>query len=454
MAIAKRIPTSVPPVELNTPDIETNTYLGIVADNASEPISEMVAYISGMPWTVTYYSQLVGKHNDVRELDVGENGAYQQYQKINQVQIKVKSDLNASYNSEEDITSVTGNATVVGLVPNVHDYFVASAGTRNTGIFRVTDRRRNTFNRGSIYEIDYVLVGYIETDQKPLYANLESKVVRQYFFSIERLSEGLAPVLKREEYQTSKDLAALQVKMIHFYFQRFFNRSCNTLIVPGQDFRVYDVRLMNFILSILNREDASELKEMSIASLDHDRYLKEPTLLTALLERDEEVIHRSQQRQGLVTTRCFNLSSFLKGVAYWNLQFVVYPKEIHLTQQRVFSDPIPPTLSDHELSSECLMESDVWMERNAYTKGEETFPLIKSVLIDDYYILSQAFYESGTELSALEILVRDYLRNHTLDIPMLMAVLKHYFDWPVLEQFYYGPILLVLIKNLIRGFYR
>jgi hypothetical protein len=112
MAIAKRKPESQPPVKLNLAEVKEETYLGIVNDNDSIATTSLLAYIEGMPWTVQYYAQLIGKHNDLRELDAHQDASFQQYQKIKDLELRVDSALQTSYDNTNALTSVTGSANV------------------------------------------------------------------------------------------------------------------------------------------------------------------------------------------------------------------------------------------------------------------------------------------------------------------------------------------------------
>ena len=76
MAIAKLKPDAEIKPVLELPQVQKETYQGIVADNNNVPHAALVAYIDGMPWTVDYYGQLLGKHNDLREIDPGQNAAF------------------------------------------------------------------------------------------------------------------------------------------------------------------------------------------------------------------------------------------------------------------------------------------------------------------------------------------------------------------------------------------
>jgi hypothetical protein len=72
-------------------------------------------------------------------------------------------------------------------------------------------------------------------------------------------------------------------------------------------------------------------------------------------------------------------------------------------------------------------------------------------LIDDYYVLSKAFYhgETGNQ-SQLELMVGDYLNDRALNQQTLLAFCDTWHAWPRLAMFYYTPIVLLLIRAAIR----
>lgn len=449
MAIAKLKPTADIPEQPAPIIVEKTSFKGVVVDDSELRIDSMVAYLDGMPWTVNYYRQLIGEHNDIRDLDPGQNAAFQQYEKINTLELRVGSSLQPSYDASTGITTVTGNATLGFTVPNINDYFVSDAGKGKEGLFRVKMVERKTFNRDSVYQIDYDLVCYI-SDSSTLYNDLESKVVRQYFFSKEKLAEGLSPVLREEQYTASINIAKYYVSTIQRYFDLFFNRSTMTLVVPSQTGLVYDAMVTEFLLSITDSQDASEIRDMKIISIDNDRYMKQGMLWKALLSRDYDEIDRIHQKHVVVPRTYFNKHTLLKSAYFWATSYVYPLVEEDMTKVLgVNRDPYP--LTERKLEGTATMEA---RSDNTYQLHDTVIPLIKSVNIDDYYVLSEAFYTKRTDLSGLEILVKDYLKASTIDLPMLGALVKAYPDWPVLEQYYYGPLLMLLMKDAIKGFYR
>jgi hypothetical protein len=90
---------------------------------------------------------------------------------------------------------------------------------------------------------------------------------------------------------------------------------------------------------------------------------------------------------------------------------------------------------------------------NTLVKDTTTYSLIHEVLVDDKYVLSESFYAATAQQSVLEILVKDYLKGNSLDLSMLYAVTDKFRQWKRLEQFYYGPLLMTLIKEADRAQY-
>ena len=433
--------------------VKKSDYQGIVADVQQRPVSQMLAYLEGMPWSVDYYGQMLGKHSDLRDLDPGQNAAFQQYRKINGLELRVQSSLQSTYNEEEGVTDVTGSSIVIHVVPNKADYFVAEAGNRQTGLYQVTSVERRSFNVESVYLVNYRLVAYVTPDNV-LFTDLESKVVRQYYFSKDRLVDGLAPVIRKEDYEAYMDYLAMFGDWAKTYYRTFFCRGQMTLLVPMQPRTIYDAWLVDFLRQIVSTDDAPEVRQMSIISLDHDQYMAQGCLWTSLLLRSYSEMQRVHSKASLAPRCHFNRSSWLKGAVYWNVDEYVYPvlsddyRRVPTQDQRI------PYYAPAKFEYKVNLESPEYAGKNQYVLPDGTvIPLAYSVTYDDYYVLSEHFYRGDARQSVLELLVRDYLKSATLDRKMLNAVLMAYPDWPILERFYFGPLLLLLLKDVVRGIY-
>ena len=325
MPVINYKPSSKPRVEPELPKIEPENYQSIVTNTNVTPIPSLLAYIEGGPWSVTYYSQVLNKHNDIREVDSSQPGMYQQYSKIYNLELRVTSPLSTSYDQDNAITGVTGGANVYPfLVPNISDYFTSDTLDNKLGIFKVTSVERKAFNKLSVFFIEYEMVGYA-TALPEIIDSLNTKSTRSYYFDKSRLVEGAQPLLKSEDYQSVSSLAIRYNDLLSYYFSTFFNKAYMNLVVPGQDSSIYDSFLCNYIFRVVNSTDAPEILLIRKISTDNDCYLGQPQFWRVLYDRDYEGLNYCNRQMGPAIRQCFNWSSFLHGFYYSNMDYMVYP---------------------------------------------------------------------------------------------------------------------------------
>lgn len=454
MPIASRKPaTDVGHLEPRLPEVQPRDYKSTVIDDASKPVTSLIAYIQGAPWTVDWYGQILTKHQNLRDLDPGQPNLYQSYTKINQLEIRVQSALQDSYNAETATVKVTGTAIIYPFVtPNKGDYFVADAGDIKQGIFTVKSVERLTFNLNSAFSIDYELVGYTDVEAV-LYKDLCDKVGREYYFDKTRLAEGLQPILRTDDYQQLFDLRQEYSILVRSYFATLFNQRYKTMILPGQDSAIYDSNLVAFLLKIVDMFDAEQIRKIQVYNGNNDPYLQQDDLWKLLLNRDYSQLPYVHKKKSIVHRDAFNFNSYMTGFKYTSLDYIVYPFDPDTSAN---SEKLPVGLPYSFISivkTVNRLETPADLITGNYVTATRTVPLIKQVLCDDYYVLSGDFYNNGSELSVLEILVKDYLKGNTLNLDMLYAVANAYPRWARLEQFYYGPLLMLLIKAADEGVY-
>ena len=454
MPIAARKPSSaIDHIEPRLPEVQPREYKSTVIDDASRPITSLISYIQGAPWTVDWYGQIVTKHQNLRDLDPGQPNLYQSYAKINGLELRVQSPLQDSFNQENATVKVTGTAVVYPfVVPNVGDYFVAEAGYSKQGIFTVKSVERLTFNLNSAFNVDYELVG--ETDvEAVLYKDLCDKVGREYHFDKARLAEGLQPILRSNDYQQLFDLRKEYAYIVRSYFATFFNPRYKTLVLPGQESAIYDSNLVAFLMKIVDLFDADQIRKIQVYNGNNDPYIQQSDLWSVLLDRIYDELQYAHKKKSLVHRDAFNINSYLTGFRYTPMDYIVYPQK---PDSSMMTEKLPvglPTSFVEVVKTTNRQETPADLISGNYVTATRTVPYIKQVLCDDYYVLSEDFYNSTANLSALEILVKDYLKGNTLNLDMLYAVVRVYPTWARLEQFYYGPLLMVLIKAADEGVY-
>lgn len=437
----------------NIPKIEPSGYKSIVINDDDIPLLSLLAYITGSPWTVNYYSQVISKHNDLREVDTGQPNVYQQYQLVNNLEIRVLSQLASSYDEDTGITSTTGTANFYPFViPNVNDYFTAEADLNKKALFRINKVYRKSFNKQSVYEIDYTLVGY--TDSTAEYNELNDKVIHKYYFNKERLIEGLQPILKEEDQNQVIDLNYLYSDILNYYLSTFYNQRYMTLVLPGQDKAIYDSFLVNYLLSILETTDSNIVKDIRQIPTDNEFYLKQDQLFSLMSRKDFKSISRCNQVMGLVSKTAFKYNGNIQGFIYSTMTYMMYPDlpdtSLMISEKPTIKDVIADALLTDTTNSKGL---DVDVEIDVLTIDEVDHPYIYHAHKDNKYIFSDNFYLDTVNKSILEMLTISYLKNETIDKTMLISLANKYKDWNRMDQFYYGPIILTLIKEVNRMIY-
>ena len=116
-------------------------------------------------------------------------------------------------------------------------------------------------------------------------------------------------------------------------------------------------------------------------------------------------------------------------------------EKIFIFEQENFPLPVDPPAPPPSIKNVNL--------RNLQNTTKEEVPLVTS---DEYYVLTKNFYLNDTEkMSVFEGLVISYIKKEPVDKANLLNICKLFPKWSLLQQFYYLPIVLVMIKSIIRG---
>lgn len=493
MALAGYKPSTTPRTTAKTVEISSDHYKGVVYDDRHEPLHHLLSYVSGSPWTLDgYYRQKLGRDNDLRQLDIRESEEYQQYELIRHLEIRVSSTLSSSYNNELATTSVTGSALVYPFtVPNVNDYFKASTIDNQRALFRVTQVERRTVNRDSYFQIDYELVGYSNYD-KELFINLDNKVVATYYFNKDRLLENLNPLLTSSQQHVQRSNRVSYSDLVQFYFRTFVHKGYSTLVIPGLREPGYDHFLTKFLLSIVETDEVSERRFLRTLVGNYHPYFDGYQFWDAIYNMDFGQIEYGNKKMNLVSTKYFTRDTYLAGLHFGLIKYVVFPDAPYsdnlsgpipkvpmasIVAATELEDPIEPDIEDTEGESDENEDNDGSNDSgdndndgddNTGDQDDENEndsvpltplepsipnPLIKKVSVDNYYVLSENFYTRQGPTSVLEQLTHDYLDAKMLDQDKLHRLASSVHSWGRLEQFYYIPLLLVLLKHSARQRY-
>lgn len=445
-----KVDTQPIPINPVNPVIAEDSFKGVAVDTRITPHSSILSYMEGMPWQIKkWFGQLLGNSSEVRPLDVAGTLVNQQYFSVENLELRVDQALTSTRDSTTGIETVTGSSLLLPfLTPNKYDYFVAEAGAGRTGIYQVIEIERSTFNRSSAFRIEYKLLCFLE-EEPLLYQSLLDKTQREYIFHRDRLVQGQQSLL------TQKDTNILQGLRRHLdsiqkdYIRSFYRNGINSLIIPGQDNTCYDPFLVRFVLSIFEIDQYSTLYNITQQSYEYDLIASQINIWSVLLERREELLNECITEYGLVDSVLFRGNPRLRQATYTPIEFLVYPK---YKDESLLGDEyvLPGTYS--QVKQSAVRQGILFDPMTAVvadTNGQN-IPVIPVTAISSSYVLPELWYTNRLSSSALEVLLMDYLRHSTINGEMLNGICNTYPKWGRVEQFYYGPLLVLLLKVSIR----
>jgi hypothetical protein len=428
----------------------------IAVDLKYNPKETLLSHVEGMSWTIDYYSQVLGRDTQPKGLELGLDPAYQQYKLINAMEVKVTSALQASQDNETNEMAEQGTATVYPFViPNKGDMFVADLLDGRRAIFQITDVKRLSVFREAVHSIDYSLVNFGE----PAWLdNLKRKTVQTTYFEKDFIAHGQNPVLVSDDYENLQFLRRQYGTLVTQYFKRYYSREYATLILPDQPNVTYDAFLVRAVFQHLTTWDARELTNLRQLNCDDDQVMASDSIWTVLMERNRALLADAFQTVGYVGARTFTYEPMMEGIRYSGVEHVIYPNDPMVRVDNQFEQnvkaagefvpvrsTVPPRKTLASLMSTAQQAED----------GDPTKVGIKDTFTDGYYVFSKAFYDNDrtteSAQSDLELAVQDYLDSKEIAYDRMRALVEASVRWDNVNSFYFIPVLLILIKSVIRA---
>lgn len=431
------------------------SYRGATVDTRYTPLKHLLQYVDGSPWVVTYYSQVLGADDELSPQQTGLDPVYQQYRKISKFLLRVSSALEGDQDEEARSFNITGSAvTSPGMIPNKGDMFLADVGDGRQGLFAITNTQRLTHLKDTLYSIDYVMKGYGE-DGKADLEDLESKVIQDMVFVRDHLAVGERPIITTDEFMIRTDSIMMYREWVANYFADFFSPQNRTLLLPGQDAHAYDPFLQCFIRDIVSVDECADIANMQYPDVSALPGMRERTLWDALRTLSRPVVRQAVRRMGLADSAHWRGQVHYAGVYFTGIDLVVYPRDRSNNVDRYTNSCLSPSTGD-------IQPAGVWRDdfaiyaqslrpTGSFDVGDDALPYAVPVTADDHYVFTEKFYTSvGPYSSQLERITHQALMHEPLDKTMLLRIARAALNWPDLERFYYGPVLLALLKTAIQ----
>lgn len=445
---ASPVPITPPPIE--TVRVSTDDFHTPTVDAKWVPRSSLLTHIGGSSWIVNYYAQVLDKDSNLSGQQYTKNPVYQSYKKIVNLEIKVQTPLNTDQDDANKEMNVTGSGTLYpSVIPNEGDMFIADIGEGKKAVFRITSSRKNSIFKEACYDISYTL----DTDNIDKQLDLEQKTIVTYYFHKDYLINGNNPLVIKSDMDTLVNLKKVYDIMLYQYFKRFYSHEFKTMVVPSQLRPTYDTYLTRYIVDMFSTTEAPELAYIRTLNLDEDRVAKCDSLWEALKRKDISLLNTAFKKVGLVSALSFSRNPTFNGIRYSGMGAVVYPKDPYLTVDYNYVNNVKiveaaglQPSADGEAASNLLVRA-VNLRSLETELGDNLYP----VTVDDYYVLSSNFYNNTTSQSTLEVAVTAYINNNQVDVDQLYNTAKNFHTWGSLEQFYYVPIVMTLIRSVLKG---
>ena len=461
-------------VQIAVPD-----YKGVTVDTKIERVENLLTHVEGSSWLCQYYSQVLNTDSQTAGQNQSVSGVFQQYTQISDMELKVNTPLSTQQDEQTKQMTVRGGATVYPFVtPNTGDMFLADLGNGQEGIFQVTrSERRSVFTR-TVHQIEYQLVDQSSATVQTRLADLKSKTVRKLVYDRDFHNHGQNPLLFHEEHEIMVFLRRQYKEVINRYYRAFFSREFKTMLAPGQKPTVYDTFLVHALTNFFDIWDTEEAQYVREYNRDEDDALRSTQIWTVLQFRDISMIQDCFIEYGTVSANQFSIEPVLFSLYHAGFGSVIYPKDPVLTVDYI-QFPNPKFVSDEPLkpAPDQMRPSIISMLPDPVLRLKDYFPdvmngfnaadidgneidypepppLIHKAMADNVYVLSRAFYENDTTPGAqsqLELQVRRYLKGDQIDIAYLKQLVQDMPNWNTMDRFYFTPILLVLMKAVIRG---
>lgn len=441
-----------PPVEKIAPArITEPAYKGITVDTKYIPSSSLLNSLEGSNWIVNYYSQVVDDDSYLNGQMINTEAVFQQYWLIKEFELKVTTSLTPSQNTDTKEMQLTGSAHVhPTLIPNVGDMFLADVGDGREGLFRITSSETRSIFKDTAHLVEYELVSYSTQLRRD---DLNNKTVKILHYVKDNNYYGQNPLVEDEEFYLNRDLKIELRTLIRIYFDSFFSNEFQSLKLPGQINKIYDDFLVRTIKRMFNTDEHICIRHLRALNVSDDRTLLTHSLFDAILNRDKRFLLHMFRKSGLVSVKTFTKEPMMESINHSGFNYIVYPKDeqisidYSLEYKKKTIDPTTSLIATDNM----VADLDTLIDPLVKTKlPYGSNDLIYQVCVDDYYVLSENFYENTENQSKFELIVRDHVEGRPLNKYLLKALCQTYHAWGGLEKFYYLPILIMLIKSSVK----
>lgn len=421
-------PTTNKPVpQDNTGVVETSSEPArrIEIDTERLSPSRLIQHAEGAKWTIpSYLSMRVGSDNISTDFDTYIKDPSQQYREIKRLIIRVVSPLTSTQNTDDKTFTVQGEGYIDhGLIPNNNDVFVADIGDGQLGLFLVTNSERMSHRKEASYRIEYQLKQVIDD---ALMNIINSKISESMVYSPEYLERTGESLITEDSYnrliKIKDDIRYLQ----EVYFHTWMYLPTDGYSLPEQSRPMNDGFIETFLPFV-------GIERKSVYNYPPFKLDEVPTLWSLLMKPHRHTFKMLAKEMGLVDIAPFRGKRYINNIGYSQYFMTMWSGDMKTMGSTVRYTP----------SQSILRRENPDREYDWGELAENQLPPFKKVTLKPY-VFSEGFYNETPE-TELERMVLQYVRKETIDVDKLIGLYDKLFELEPLEQFYFSPIVLLLM---------
>jgi len=410
---------------LNIDDDETSSEIEVhtseeldmnIVSSRELDIDNLASYISGLPWTVTYYNQIVSPNDTLQLPDINLPINAIKYRQIEKLIIFLDSGLPSG-----EVNEITGTAVInAGIIPNYGDVIYANISGGIPALLIIDKAEKKHYNNHYIYYISFKLHSLVNEEAIVL-NDLIYKSTEKYVYDENHINTKSTPLLLTTEVVSREKIAGAMTDMLDYYLKTMMDKESNVLRLPTESYFFVDTSVVEFLLKLVSVKDHPLISRLTLNSSDGFN-LGDNTLFNILLNKRKDRLKIANTDIGFKTIgNYFSNSKIGKDLRYLGVSHVLVGDD---------SDYTIPVMKDNPL-----------------------YDVDKDIVIENIeYIFSNNFYDLNIEAcNDIELLVIDYLDNKVLDMEKLSKLVDEYPYWSYGNQFYIIPILYMLCKYSLIG---
>lgn len=422
-------------------------YESQVVDVRKEGYDSLATFFSGSKYPGDYYQQMGARDTAASSYQADRPVIYGQLRLIRGFEVILSDKVNHKQNTQDSM-GFASNAEGVCygvIVPQPGDIFVAALGRGRTVMYQVNEPERLSPFAESGYSLSLKALAWMDKDRQ---RQLNEAVSETFFFDRENFRNGVKALLTTFDVEVFRRLNRAYKRLVALYYRVFFNDRCHTFVLPGQADPIYDPNVTRFMRRMIAPSDYAPMINVAELGIGDDKFSNQLSIYDALLQRDDALMYSVAKQWAPVGVSYYRNSPFMHGVYYSSARWVVAPQDPHWTSNTQNDLPypglavVPAGIAYNDFDS--ILPALGLDEKEA---SPEEARWIKRVLVDKYYVFSEAFYEDDGELSVLERIVLDRLRGLTINLRDLADLADYAPKFNNLERFYYIPIILNMIKR-------